>query len=533
MDAIIVENSLAPYEPRYDGVASTFQVDIPDSNLGNYSSGQVNFNMPSLSTSDGFIDLKACSIQIPIVIDVTSDVALTAVKDKMVAVKAGMNQFIHSVSLTVGNKQVLIPCDFTNIPLTYKMLSESSPLDEANLFDSMGFAKDSNTIAYSADFGGEINNRQLKPAPVVGQVNSTDTRNEGFAKRSQQMAFNAADATSTYYTNLNNTVQRRKNHVVNENTTHITYMYVVDVKLGDICGDLMEDMKLTKGAFLKLVLNVNNAKTVFDIVHATKVISNITSDCKFGGTCPFMVAQCGDTWNTTADSTITVESNIVSAGGIVNDFGMTSCNFAAKFIKLRAEDELEYLSKVPSQTLRYTQLHLHEELSVPAGGTISTMVTSAHRKMRYLLIHTSLADAANGNIPPHASPFTSSPATCMPFSSITNFDVRIANKSIFAQPINYGYDQFAEMRAHASISAGRDLGLSTGLISKSDYDNGYGYMWVDLGRYETDVSDNTLKNLQVRGVNNTQVAVHYRFFLATEHQFSMSTSTGLVEINQD
>ena len=47
----------------------------------------------------------------------------------------------------------------------------------------------------------------------------------------------------------------------------------------------------------------------------------------------------------------------------------------------------------------------------------------------------------------------------------------------------YGYEQFVlEVRGSNAINGGIPLGLSSGLLSQNDWENGYRFVYIDLYR---------------------------------------------------
>ena len=160
-------------------------------------------------------------------------------------------------------------------------------------------------------------------------------------------------------------------------------------------------------------------------------------------------------------------------------------------------------------------------------------------KMRWLLIHTSLASVTNGAAAPATgtgglvscadSPFCSGPCTTMKEASLINLQVRIGGVSLFENPIVYNYDMFINhLRGAYSLNGGLELGLSSGLLDERKWSAGYGYVFVDLSRYENASQDEISKGLEVIGTNNSLAPVDYTFYVGHEQSFTLHTATGRV-----
>ena len=542
MDEFVYNEALnATSDERFKNMSRRFTREYADSNNGEYHGSQLKFDLPSISTEQGFLSLRESSISFPYVINVSSTVNLAAMKDRMVTLKCGSQGLISGCSIQMDNQTIKsINGDFENIPLTYKIISSASTDDEQNLFDSIKFAMDDTDIAYQVG-AGETNGVVLKPVPGIGDTVETNAHNEGLVKRLRRTSFNPANAQTAKFTNVDRTIARRKDHIVNTDAKTITYHMIVTMPLTFLTYDLFDKFGLTKGLFMKLNVNIHSGSTSFNVAHAAgKAITNQAPVTRFG-TCPFQLTNCSQSWDTTADTVITISSGIVKAGGFSNDFGMNASSFNAVFYGMRPEAEAEYLSIVPKQHIRYTQLYVASLNAVSANASFTAKVSNSTSKMRWLLIHTSLSSAVNGGAnatdvgggvcSTMNSPFSSSPTTCMKHASLTNLQILVGGKPLYETPKSYTYQMFLEeIRGANSINGGLQLGLSSGLLDQRMWEEGYGYIFIDLSRYETDNEDLVSKPLEVRATNNTLNVCDYQFYLGTEAEFTLNTASGKIEM---
>ena len=105
-------------------------------------------------------------------------------------------------------------------------------------------------------------------------------------------------------------------------------------------------------------------------------------------------------------------------------------------------------------------------------------------------------------ISPMASPFSSSPATSTG-QSITNFNVLLSGVQLYNQNYNYSIEHFyQELRKINSTNGGCSIGMSSGLLSQTDFENGYRFITADLSRKPSEAVDNIAKSIQCIGTNS-------------------------------
>ena len=128
---------------------------------------------------------------------------------------------------------------------------------------------------------------------------------------------------------------------------------------------------------------------------------------------------------------------------------------------------------------------------------------------------------------PMNSPFSSAPATCCPFSFLTNFNVQISGTNVYQSNLNYTFETFLQnFRAGNSLNGGISNDMSSGLIDKNRYESGYGIVYVDLSLKISQASDNISRAVQVLGTNSSLVSLDLYCILAYEKEIFVSTSTG-------
>ena len=95
----------------------------------------------------------------------------------------------------------------------------------------------------------------------------------------------------------------------------------------------------------------------------------------------------------------------------------------------------------------------------------------------------------------------------------------------------YGFEEFLqEIRGSNSINGGSALGLSSGLLSQNDWENGYRFVYVDLSRRMSQSNDDISRSIQVSFTNSAAYAADFFFLIGYEKQIVLSTSTGALII---
>ena len=282
MDEFVYEQSLLSAEGDEPRFSKRFVRDEPDSNNGSYASSQINFQLPSLASQDAFLSLRESSVSFPYVIRVASTEDL-ATDVFMAGLKNGFQNLIAGVSVRLNNQEILNMSDNINIPLTWKIISQSSPSDEANLFDSICFSMDDPDAINYAVGRGESNGL-MNPSALSVLADTLESKmvNTGLKKRIQKLAYDPTTTENAKYTDLAKTISKRKSHRVRTSAQLIQYHVMVTVPLRFMAVDLFDKIPLVKGAYLSMNINVHSGVSSFSIADATKAITLTTTASKFG-----------------------------------------------------------------------------------------------------------------------------------------------------------------------------------------------------------------------------------------------------------
>jgi hypothetical protein len=105
--------------------------------------------------------------------------------------------------------------------------------------------------------------------------------------------------------------------------------------------------------------------------------------------------------------------------------------------------------------------------------------------------------------------------------------VLVSGQNIYQSNYTYGFEEWLqEVRGSNAINGGISLGLSSGLLSQNDWENGYRFIYVDLSRRISQPNDDISRSLQVIFTNSASTAMDYYFIIGYEKSITISTSTG-------
>ena len=172
-----------------------------------------------------------------------------------------------------------------------------------------------------------------------------------------------------------------------------------------------------------------------------------------------------------------------------------------------------------------------QTLSVAANASFSQVLTNGISRVRKIIGIPQIAANFNfagtaGTIGPMNSPFSSSPATSTG-QAITNFNVLLSGVQLYVQNYNFSIEHFyQELRKINSTNGGSTIGMSSGLLSQTDFENAYRFITADLSRKPSEAVDNISKSIQVIGTNSGTYPIDIFWFVFYERQIEVDIQTG-------
>jgi hypothetical protein len=554
-DLYTFQSSTTPIEHPYLFQSRQFTF-VPDSNSGNYPNGAVVFDLASLSNSGRWLDLKQSYVTIPLVLSVQGNAALTVTAENAFAasLKNGYHQLINSLSVELTNNQIVNLTSFSNLDINYKLLTKTSYEDLQNFGSSIGFQKDTTEgILYRsvADPNGlgECNNKIQQTLFTTSNgwgVNGMNF-NQGRINRMLNTSYDPLATEQAKFTTAALLQQAGKNYVDRTtSTSYINYYILATIPLR-ILHDAFEKLPLMRGAYFRLIVNTNTSclTTLTNNNTNYQTISTTSQN----NVLPFMISPIGtgSGFSPGASATsVQVSLGIGKSYNTTTSYShptMSQCRIYGCLYELTPIYEELYLKTTPTKTIKYNDILSFQVLNTAAGGQFSQILTNGISRPRYLLICPFLSSVVNGSTSftqftagfavgsPMNSPFSSAPGTCGPQLAVTNFNVLVSGVNIYQSNLNYRFENWLqEIRGSNAVNGGLTQLISSGLLSQTDYENGYPFIYVNLERKASQANDDISRSIQIIGTNASSVNVDYYCIIGYEREITVSTSTGSLVI---
>ena len=531
---------------------------VPDQNNGSYPNGQVLFDLASLSNSGKFLSFAESILVVPLVVTTvcTASTASSAENAFLTSLKNGYHQLINSMSVEITNAQVVSLTNFSNLDINYRLLTTCSVEDERNFLPSINFHKDTaESIMYAGATDaigvGEYNNviKQSLFTSATGWGKTGWNFNSG---RLQRMMNTSFDPINSMYgsggaklVNENATKATGKNYYTSAGTNTDNVHYILATIPLKIIHDLFRKMPLVKGAYVRLIVNLNTQCQSVVTIASSKYTTYTTTS--LNQTFPLMLSPIGtgEGFVQSGATSVTMGIGIAKSHNTSTSYThpVSTCRLYCKVAEMTPTAEEAYLSAVPTKTILYNDILSYQSLSIASGSNVSQILTNGVSRPRYLLIVPQLAGTINGSATgnlttsysagvgqlgtPMNSPFSSSPGTTASQASITNLNLLVSGQTIYQSNYMYGFEEFLqEVRGSNALNGGISLGLSSGLLSQNDWENGYRFCYVDLSRRVSQPNDDISRSIQVIFTNTANVAMDYFYIIGYEKQLTLSTSTG-------
>ena len=288
-----------------------------------------------------------------------------------------------------------------------------------------------------------------------------------------------------------------------------------------------------------------------------------------GMTNPLMVAAAGlgqgssSLKNDTYQLSVSIyKNNFVSQGTNINlaTTALQSCRLYAPLYKMDKLTEARYIAP-KTKVIEYNEVVSYQFNSIPTLSTFNVLVSQGLKNIQSVLCVPLIGSNANGplaytanpasvypipaglvytvpadwqltdaaNPPsPHStllSPFSTTGGTPDPII-LNNFQVQIAGVSQLLNPGNYDFEMFTQHLASSNqINGGMTNGLSSGLISESDFMNLYRYYYVDCHRQLAGLEGEN-RSINVLGRNMAATAIDLLVFVECKRRIVVDLETG-------
>jgi hypothetical protein len=522
---------------------------VNDSNNASYS-GQIQFDTTVLSNSGRWVDYSEGTLQIPFVISAKSSGDL-ATGSKMNAyvlgLKNGTHHLIHSMQVEMQNSNVVQLQSFLNFFVGYKVMTSWSSDDLEKWGAASHVAPDSAaSMAWSAGTAargdGTSNNSAYDSAAKTFVATEPIQRsNLGLRTRLENTSHTGTNAYGGIPTMVTEAQcdQVGKSYFTNDGGAAAARIYswkiLATIRLKDL-ADFFDKIPLVRGVQLRFTINYNSARSLITVAGASSMILTTTTMLS-GSTVPYMMSS-GAAGQPSVNATDTASTLLIS-GDVLNTANpaasasslLSSCRLYVPAYKMSPIAQQRYLD-LGTKLVEYNDLYQYTVTAVSAGSAWNQILTNGIVNPQELVIipvlNSAAGNAATASMIPYQSPFDSCPGTTAPLASISQFNVLISGQTIFQQNEQYDFDSFSnELAREGALMGGVDTGLTSGLLSKLDFDNGYRYYVVDISRRLT--SDEVVPvSVQVTGTNNTSKIMDYYCFVTYKRSVEIDLASGAI-----
>jgi hypothetical protein len=529
-DSYIVNSSMAKHEKEFIFEKKEMIYTI-DSNNGSYGNGVVHFDLASLSNCGRPVDFRNSTLVIPYVVRMSGAITDNSVNAFGVSLKNHIHT-IDSMTVQVSNHNVVEPQEFSNIPCSFKLLTEMSRQELEQYGYSIGFQKDnalslrsSTADARFAPNTYEYNNlnTEVLTAPATGNTYGNQTTLSAFScndAHMKRMLDSSYDITSLDAVVKPSIEASGKSHCVRSAGSAV-WQGLITLPLRFL-NDFFDKMPLVRNSYVKMSITTN-------------LQSRSTIACSAGGNytglahalsakcVPYMISPTLQGVVSSGAGDIIVESGIGRLVSDANTFNkiFTACRLYSPVYTLSPLFEDTYFNQ-PPKTIHYSSYFRAVTPSLAHGNSLNSfLVSNALTRIRSVLVFP-VASSQNNML----SPFSSCPTTCMSYAFMNNFNVKIGGSNHYQEGQVYSWEHFREEISKRGVNGNMELGLGSGLINELEWNAGYRFLYVDLRKKASQAQDDMAKSVYLEGTNISGVAVTYHVFVEYEKQITINMSTG-------
>lgn len=556
-DKFVFQNALEEQDNSALFQAKRWTYVTDSSSANGQFSGQLQFDLNTLSSQNQWTDLSQGLIQFPVKITIKNNGtnALTS-SVRSACIKNGFHQFIDSVQITLGGASVQSSQIYTNIDTSFKILTEWSQDELRKWGPSLGIALDDysaidtvtvttsgeaqtnlactvnssgttldNVTAYHATTDGTLYNR------YGGADLLASWKNTGLQER---IDFLNTDVTTTssasaIITNLDtkakgNVSQAQANSVVN-----FCAFYLATVRLKDV-SDVMAKLPPIKNLKGYIYVNYNSATSVYTSTSTTGIPSTTMVNSAQSGRCqPAMISR-NDTHGACEITLKTEVSGVLDSTLGTAKPPMVNARLTVPYYVASPEIDRALTQK---KTIRYNERFV---TTVPIGKLSSTQTTltpGISNPKRLIMCPILYGDGSTASIAgalayPELSPFDiAGTGGTSAFACIDQLQVSVGNQPILQAPISMDHDMFMNEVAQMGRDGGLDNELCSGLLSQRLWNQHYRFYTVDIGRRIAG-DDGASKSVQLQCNNPCNLPMRLICIIWSEKEIQVDTSMGTI-----
>ena len=499
-------------------------VRLPDTNASHdYNRNQVEFQTNTIANNGLYCDYREAICLIPCVGRINRTAGPNLSQDealKAFQMKSSYLNLIDSMIVKYANGDTIQQNANISPYLVFKQHMEMSQ-DDVNVNSHFGYRKDdSESWFYSANVG-MCNN-------VMHDDNSTDSIILYTTNKSIKSDFKNYNTLKSPV--MTNTVAKTAGiNTIEQDGDSWVYYFNFEIRLKDI--PFFQNMKLTRGANLSIIFNMNQAETtmIWDGAAYTSVTNNLK-----GSVNPMMRADITDVTDGSLPPAFTevMSLKVVTNGTKVHN--EKTCSLIIPVYQMKPNIDSRYSGGGKQKTIMYEDVYVKHIRNMPSGSQISETLATSMAGAKQLIIIPMLSRSANGafNITPQESVFASEPSTCSPYF-IRDFNVHVAHRPMYNNNSQYKYQTFMmEMNGSLGANANLDMGQTSGQINFNDYLENYGYLVCDLSR-RYDYDEKVPIQISITGTIDSPKDLDLLCFVTYNKAIVIDVETGNLIVKED
>lgn len=543
-DKVVFEESVEGQDNvnLFESKKWTYITDTTSSN-GNFS-GQLQFDLNTLSSQNQWTDLSQCIITFPVKLSIKNNTstAPNAVNVNSATIKNGFHQFIDSVQIVIGGTTVQSSQIFSNIDCNYKILTEWSKDTLTKWGPTLGVALDDIVGSTDSSMGPteSVDNLPLFTGAAATQglgFDIVNSKNPGVKGRLAMLNNDTANtALGKSILTTNQSILGKANAQANSSATINTDVFclyaVGTIRLKDISSAIAA-MPLIKGLKGFIYINYNSSTSIISNTGANSLITSTTSSAVFGRCCPavYNVGTDGIVLASSGTAPVMFAADInatASAGCPLATPTQTNAVLYAPYYIATPEVDRSLSFK---KTIRYNERFVTQFSLAASGNYTATLSPGISNPKRVILYPYFTGAGTSGNTAfltnPLLSPFDGTPSTTSPFAAIKDWQLYVGNVPMFQQPVTMDWQTFCNEVGKNGIDGGEVDQASSGLLSQRTWNQLYRYYTCDISR-RMNSEDGASKSIQISCTNATVCPMTVVAIIWYEREITVDSASGMV-----
>jgi len=297
-----------------------------------------------------------------------------------------------------------------------------------------------------------------------------------------------------------------------------------------LCGNVNGNFGISSR---KNFWNYNPLNTV-DTQTLINVFTTVTPSVLGGLTNPIMllpITTGGGGLNNLPDGSYSISLSIFKNNNTGNgqtdaQSALQACRLYAPIYKFNPIAEQRYLSLAPTKKIEYNDIFQYQFNKIGRNEQFNFLVSNGISNIQSVTVIPLLSAGANGtSYNTLLSPFSTTGGTPDPIT-LTNFNILVSGVNLFLNNELYDFEQFTQQLDESNqLNGNLTTGLTSGLISEADFQNGMRYYYGNCARQlpsEMGVS----RSIQIQGLNASLKEINILVFVEFKRSITIDILTG-------